>query len=128
MYYTGVFKKLDSVQGDTTNVRASCALEYTAFVTGKVGDIGEAADHFDVLMKDFHARCEALGISLIRASGHVRPMSQVELISIVPRKWHFMGPEGTQVCAVPYVSEKFLTDDPTKVDCKLCRKKMDGNR
>jgi hypothetical protein len=123
-----VFKKLDGVTGDTSNVRASCALEYVAFVTGKVTDIGEAGEVFNALTAEFHAKCEKLGISIIRTTAGIRPMSQEEILSVVPRKHHFMGPDGAQVCSTPYVAAKYITTDLKEVDCKLCLNKMNGNR
>lgn len=123
-----MFKKLDGVTGDTSNVRSSCALEYIAFVTGKEEEIGEAGDRFNELLKDFHAQCEKIGLSLIRTNAGIRPMTQEEILSVVPRKFHLVGTGGSQACSTPFVSPKYLTRDATKVTCKLCKQKLDGNR
>lgn len=52
----------------------------------------------------------------------VRPMSQEELLAIIPRKIHKAAyhVKNGWLCNTPHVSPKNLTDNDSEVTCKLC--------
>ncbi len=77
-----------------------------------------------VVVQDALQKFEKEGFRSFLHSARVRPMSQEELISIVPRKVHY-APDDIQVCDTAHVSKKNLTKDREKVTCRLCIRKME---
>ena len=108
---------------DESNVRASVVLEYNAMLTGKVNELGEVGDKFNKLMKEFYAKCDEIGVSVVKTNGFIRGLTKEETLAIVPRKWHF-AVRGRHICETPFVSKKFLTKDKEKVTCKNCLRKL----
>lgn len=118
-------RSLPERRGDGSSVRASVVFEFRAVATGRVDDLGAAFEEFQAATQRFYAACDAAGVSVVQGGGHLRPMTQEELLAVIPRKWHLEF-EGRQLCDTPYVSKRYLTKEKEKVTCKLCLKKMAG--
>lgn len=109
---------------DESKVRATVSLTYEIALTGKVDDLGAIHNDFSKAIEALYDTCDARGVSIIQASGQMRGLSQVEILALVPRRYHMMGPDKRQICDTSHVSTRFLTDKEAKVTCRLCAKKL----
>lgn len=60
------------------------------------------------------------------AGGDVRPLTQEELLAVLPRKVHLRTAAGRWACTTAHVSPRNLTDDRAAVTCKLCQAVIAG--
>jgi hypothetical protein len=73
--------------------------------------------------EDVLKRFQKDGFKVFVRAGVVRPMTQEELLSILPRKVH-MAHEDGWLCDTAHVALKNVTDNRDDVTCKLCLKKL----
>ncbi len=102
-------------------VRATMIAELSCGVTGTTAELDMAMTLLEGLVADFVKKCESAGIGVHFPKGTFRPMTREEALAFTPRKYHY-APDGDRVCSTEFVSQKQLTDDRSKVTCKLCLK------
>lgn len=117
-------KLLPGKKRDEENLRASVLLNFEIAMTGKVAALGDIYDEFSKHVEKLYERCEKEGISIIEAKGQMRGLTQEEILRIIPRKYHFQGPDGRQICDTKHVAARFLTRNTERVTCRLCMKKL----
>lgn len=109
-------------------VRATMMADVSLGVTGTTAELDQAMVLLERLTADFMRECEKIGVSVHFPRGTFRPMTKEEALAFTPRKFHY-APDGERVCSTEFVSRKQLTEDRSKVTCKLCLKEMeDGER
>lgn len=101
----------------------SVALEFRAFLSGQIDDLGEMHEEFNAAVRAFYAKCEQKGVAIIQANGVMRGLTREEAIVLIPRKIH-MNQDGRHICDTPFVAKKYLTDNEEQVTCRLCLKKL----
>lgn len=74
----------------------------------------------DRIVEDVLARLAKEGFRGNSVTGLVRPITQEELLVLLPRKKH-MKTDGGWLCRTEFVARKNLTNDQSEVTCKLCR-------
>lgn len=114
------------VRSDDGQLTVSVVFEFTAMVTGKTENLEEVFESFQKSVQSFYDSCDEKSVSVFRGGGCVRPVTKEENLRLVPRKWHMSQHDGTHLCDIHHVSKKYITNDPSKVTCKRCLKKM-GN-
>lgn len=101
------------------------SVELSFATTSKVSDTTLMEQVLALAIEDVQKRFEKDGFKLYIRAGNVRPMTQEELLTLIPRKIHMAdGVDGAQICTTPHVSAKNLTTDASKVTCKLCLKAL----
>lgn len=98
--------------------------ELACGVTGTTEELDRAMTLLERLTADFMQECSKIGVSVHFPKGTFRPMTKEEALAFTPRKFHY-APDGNRVCDTAYVSQRQLTDDRSKVTCKLCLKRME---
>jgi hypothetical protein len=124
-----VFKRLGAVDDEgllDLNVPISVEVK---FATGaKIRDMALLEAVIDLALADVEQRFEKEGFKLYARGGLVKPMTQEELLAMVPRKKHMArehGPGMRQICDTPHVARKHLVTSIDKVTCKRCLKLID---
>lgn len=124
-----VFKRLEAADDDgllDLNVPISVEVK---FATGaRIRDMVALEQVIDQALADVEARFEKEGFKLYARLGHVKPMTQEELLAMVPRKKHMARQHGSglrHICDTPHVSPKHLVTSIDKVTCKRCLKLID---
>jgi hypothetical protein len=69
------------------------------------------------------AQLAAAGYGSFAVTGLVRPMTQAELVVLLPRKRHMQAGDGW-LCKTSFVARQNITADPSEVTCKLCLREM----
>jgi hypothetical protein len=106
---------------DIHDMQVPMAIEVDFVTSAKLSDMGILETVLDLAVKDLQKRFEKDGFKCFLRTGLVRPMTQEELLTIIPRKVH-MARDAQQICDTPHVSKKNLTEDPDDVTCKKCLK------
>jgi hypothetical protein len=114
------------VQGPEDEPRVTMMAEFTCAVTGTVHELEDAMNLFEKFVNAYVKGCAKGGSQASHARAVFRPMTREEALVLTPRKFHW-APDGDRVCDTAYVSPKQLTDDPSKVTCKLCLRWMEAN-
>ncbi len=110
---------------DVEDMVVPVCVDITVVTNSKLSEFPILDKVLNLAVKDALARFEKEGFRAFLHHGKVRPMSQDELLSILPRKVHFVPLPGEKhICDTAHVAKKNLTLDPDKVTCKLCLRKM----
>lgn len=109
---------------DIRDIQCPMSIEVSFATSAKISDMGVLDKVLEVVIAEARKKFESEGFKTWVRVGLVKPMTQEELLTIIPRKMHFMR-DGRQVCRTEFVSPKNLTDDPKEVTCKLCLKVLE---
>jgi len=110
---------------DLTEMVVPVAIEVSLATSVKLDDIPILEKVLEKAVEDVLKRFEKDNFRIFVRTGTVRPMTQDELLSIIPRKVHMALASGLWLCTTPHVSPKNLTQNPDEVTCKLCLKVME---
>ena len=117
-----IYKKLDPSE-EIGDIQCPMSIELHFATTSKISDMPILEKVLERAIEDVHKRFEKDGYKVYVRTGLVRPMTQEELVSLIPRKVHFRQ-NGRQICDTTHVAAKNLTDNRAEVTCKLCLKRM----
>lgn len=116
-------RKIDS-KGDPAKIPCAMTLDFSVIVGAKIGDVDVLAKILEDAINEVLRSCTAHNIDAYLRYGQVRPTRHEELVAIIPRKVHYTADGLKQFCDTVHVSKKNLTNDRSKVTCKLCLKLM----
>ena len=108
-------------ENDPSIIPCGITLDFSVIAAATLGDVPELEAFLRTTVLDVVAKLAALKMKAYIRRTDVHPVTQEELLSVIPRKIHFEH-DGRQVCATAFVSPKNLTTDSSLVTCKLCRK------
>ena len=108
-------------ENDPGIIPCGITLDFSVVVSATLGDVPQLEAFLRATVLDVVAKLAAFKMRAYIRKTDVHPITQEELLSVIPRKVHFEH-DGRQVCATAFVSLKNLTTDPSLVTCKLCRK------
>lgn len=110
------------------NVPMSVELSFAT--SAKISDMSVLEKVIELALGDLERRFAKEGFKLYLRTGQVRPMTQEELLSILPRKVHMAREQSggvlKQICETAHVSWKNLTTNPDEVTCKRCLRLIEG--
>lgn len=112
---------LDEAMGQ---MQVPVAIDLSFATSAKLDDMGILEQVLAKAVDDVLKRFEKDGFRIFVRAGVVRPMTQEELLSIIPRKVHMTNGLDGWLCKTAHVSPKNVTSDATEVTCKLCLKVM----
>lgn len=115
-------------QGDPVEkARITMVVEYSCILSGTLEEMEKAKAFFEGLAGKFRKSCLEEGLGHHNALGAVRPMTREEALAYVPRKFHMrMHGQDRHLCDTAFVSPRQITDDASKVTCKLCLRLMNA--
>lgn len=113
---------------DLSNLLVPLRIEVDFATSAKLDDIGRLEQVLEKAVEDVQKRFAKDGYTIYVRSGTVRPMSQEELLALIPRKIHLAadGQDGTPgwLCKTAHVAAKNITSERDDVTCKLCLKAL----
>jgi hypothetical protein len=106
------------------------SVEMSFATSAKISDMSILEKVIELALGDLENRFAKEGFKLYLRTGQVRPMTQEELLSILPRKVHMAREQSggvmNQICETPHVSRKNLTTNTDEVTCKRCLRLIEG--
>jgi hypothetical protein len=114
---------------DVLDLQVPISVEISFATSAKLSEMPILEKVIERAIADAQARFEREGFKFYVRAGVVKPMTQEELLSILPRKVHMARETGgnlKQICETPHVSQKNLTLNEDEVTCKRCLKILEG--
>jgi len=114
---------------DIQDLNVPMSVELSFATSAKISEAGVLEQVIEKAILDLEKRFAKEGFKLYMRAGLVKPMTQEELLSILPRKIHMahkVNGRSAQICETPHVSYKNLTSNEAEVTCKRCLKLIEG--
>lgn len=114
---------------DILDLVVPISVEISFATSAKISDMAILEKVLERALEDAQKRFDKEGFKLYVRSGLVKPMTQEELLAVLPRKVHMareINGRLSQICETPHVSHKNLTTNETEVTCKRCLKVIEG--
>lgn len=120
----GVFGRIPP-SDDLGKMMVPTAIDLHFVTSAKLDDQEILEQVLQLAIDDVLKRFQKDGFQTFLRGGQVRPMTQEELLSIIPRKVH-MATDSDRgwLCDTPHVSLKNVTANKAEVTCKKCLKKL----
>jgi hypothetical protein len=99
------------------------AIELKFVTSSKLSEMEVLREVIKRVREDLLKRFDKEGFPAFVLDGEIRPMTQDELLACIPRKMHLRSGDGW-LCRTARVGAKHITNDRTKVTCKLCLGQM----
>ncbi len=109
---------------DVGSMQVPMAVDLSFATSAKLDDMEILEKVLELAVADVVKRFEKDGFKVIIRAGQVRPMTQEEFLSILPRKVHMSDGAGDWICDTSRVSLKNVTTDAEQVTCKSCLNRM----
>lgn len=121
---SGPLNKRIGPSEDIGSMSIPMAVDLSFATSAKSDDADILEKVLDLAIQDVIKRFERDGFKVFIRAGQVRPMSQEELLSLIPRKVHLSNGADGWLCETPRVSMKNVTREWTAVTCKSCLNRM----